>query len=42
MPIQQDAILLTKGSENPAAVALMRFLRSDRAQVLIRSYGYAL
>ncbi len=41
-PIQQDAILLTKGSENPAAVALMRFLRSDRAHVLIRSYGYAL
>ncbi len=31
-PIQQDAILLTKGSNNPAAAALMQFLRGERAQ----------
>ena len=41
-PIQQDAILLTKGSNNPAAAALMQFLRGERAQSLIRAHGYAL
>ena len=41
-PIQQDAILLTKGSDNPAAVALMQFLRGQRAQSLIRAHGYGL
>ena len=39
-PIQQDALLLTKGKDNPAATALMHFLRSDRAKFVIRSYGY--
>ena len=39
-PLQQDAIVLTLGAENPAAQALMRFLRSDRAKSLIRAYGY--
>ena len=41
-PIQQDAILLTKGSNNPAAAALIQFLRGERAQSLIRAHGYAL
>lgn len=41
-PIQQDAILLTKGINNPAATALLHFLRSERAKVLIRAHGYAL
>ncbi len=41
-PIQQDAVLLTKGQDAPAAAALMRFLKSDRARALIRSFGYAL
>ena len=40
-PLQQDAILLNKGIDNPAARALLHFLRSDRAKLLIRSYGYA-
>jgi molybdate transport system substrate-binding protein len=40
-PIQQDAILLKKGGENPAAAALMQFLRGERAKSLIQAYGYA-
>lgn len=40
-PLQQDAILLTKGIDNPAASALLHFLRSDRTKMLIRSYGYS-
>ena len=39
-PIRQDAILLTKGQDNAAALALMRYLRGERAKSLIRSYGY--
>ena len=41
-PIRQDAILLVKGRDAPAAAALMRFLRSERARTLIRTFGYAL
>jgi len=41
-PIEQDAVLLVTGKDNVAAKALMGFLRSDRANVLIRSYGYGL
>ena len=41
-PIQQDAILLTKGNNNLAAAALMQFLRSERAKFLILAHGYAL
>jgi len=40
--IRQDAILLTKGNDNPAAMALMNFLRSNTAKAVIRSYGYEL
>jgi len=40
LPIQQDAILLVRGTDNPAAMSFMRFLRSDRARLLTRSYGY--
>ena len=39
-PLMQAAVLLGKGSDNPAAVALLRFLRSDRAKAIIRSFGY--
>jgi molybdate transport system substrate-binding protein len=41
-PIQQDALLLVQGQQAPAAVALMRYLRSDQAKVLVRSFGYRL
>jgi molybdate transport system substrate-binding protein len=39
-PIQQDAILLTKGAANPAATALMNFLRNERAKAVMRAFGY--
>ena len=39
-PIRQDAILLTKGKDSAAALALMRYLRGERAKSLIRSSGY--
>ncbi len=41
-PIQQDAVLLNKGAQNPAALALLQLLKSERIKDLIRSYGYAL
>lgn len=41
-PIRQDAVLLKSGEKNPAAVALMDFLKSDRAASLIKDYGYQL
>lgn len=40
-PIRQDAVLLDSGKDNPAAQALMRYLKSDKARVLITSYGYS-
>lgn len=39
-PIRQDAALLVKGANNPAARALLQFLRTDKAKAIIRSYGY--
>ncbi|MBQ5948071.1 molybdate ABC transporter substrate-binding protein [Massilia sp. ST3] len=39
-PIRQDAVLLAKGRANPAARALLAYLRSAEVQALIRSYGY--
>ncbi len=41
-PIRQDAILLTSGKDHPAAIALMGFLRGDKARSVIRSFGYDL
>ncbi|MHB1359497.1 MAG: molybdate ABC transporter substrate-binding protein [Rhodocyclaceae bacterium] len=39
-PIRQDAVLLLPGRDNPAATALLRFLREPATQALIQSYGY--
>jgi molybdate transport system substrate-binding protein len=39
-PLKQDAILLALGKENAAALDLMKYLRSERAKTIIRSYGY--
>lgn len=39
-PIRQDAVLLAPGRSKPAAQALLRFLKSERARHLIRQYGY--
>jgi len=41
-PIRQDAILMKTGAENPAAPALMQFLKSPEALAIIRKYGYDL
>jgi molybdate transport system substrate-binding protein len=32
-------VLLASGKDNPAATALMQYLRSDKARV-IKAYGY--
>ncbi|MCD6026475.1 MAG: modA [Solimicrobium sp.] len=39
-PLWQDAILLKHGKNNPAALALLAYLRSDTAKKIIHSYGY--
>lgn len=40
--IKQAAVLLNLGADNPAARALMSFMRSTKAQAIIRQYGYQL
>ena len=39
-PIRQDAILLNTGRGNAAAEALLRYLKTDKAKAVIRSFGY--
>lgn len=41
-PIRQDAVLLAAGKDQPAAAALMAFLRGDAARATIRAHGYEL
>lgn len=41
-PIRQDALVLAKGKDNPAAPELMRYLQGESAKSIIRSYGYGL
>ncbi|ATQ76574.1 molybdate ABC transporter substrate-binding protein [Massilia violaceinigra] len=41
-PIRQDAVLLERGKGNPAALAFLRYLKSEPARAVIRSYGYDL
>jgi molybdate transport system substrate-binding protein len=41
-PIRQDAVLLNKGADNPAAAALLQFLKSSEARAIIQKYGYSL
>ncbi len=38
--IQQDAILITKGRNNPAAISLLNYMKSDKIKTIIKSYGY--
>jgi molybdate transport system substrate-binding protein len=40
--IRQDAVLLPRGAENPAARAFLDFLRTSTARDLIRTAGYDL
>lgn len=39
-PIRQDAVLLKRGADNPAALALLALLKSPNIKDLIRSHGY--
>ena len=41
-PIRQDAVLLDKGQGKAAAEALMKFLKTDKARAIIKSFGYEL
>ncbi|MDX9768361.1 MAG: molybdate ABC transporter substrate-binding protein [Ectothiorhodospiraceae bacterium] len=41
-PIRQDAVILNAGRDNPAAAALVAYLKGDQAAAVIRSYGYDL
>ena len=41
-PIRQDAVILERGKGKPAAVALMQYLKSDKAKTVIQSFGYAM
>lgn len=41
-PILQDAVLLARGRDNPAASSLIAFLGSDAARRIIANYGYSL
>lgn len=39
-PLRQEAVLLTRGQNNPAAAALLKYLQSAPARAVIRRYGY--
>ena len=39
-PLRQDAVQLAHGKDNPAAAALLQYLKSDRVRAMIRAYGY--
>ena len=39
-PIRQDAVLLRSAAHNPAALALMQYLRSGPASATMRAFGY--
>lgn len=41
-PIRQDAVMLANGRGNPAAEALLRYLKTQKAAAIIRSFGYKL
>jgi molybdate transport system substrate-binding protein len=41
-PLKQDAVLLPLGKNSAAALALMKYMRTDRTQAIIRAYGYTL
>lgn len=40
-PLRQDAVLLVTAKGNTAALALMAYLKTDRARAIMRGYGYA-
>jgi len=40
-PLRQDALLLKRGQGQPAAIALLAYLRSEPARAILRGYGYS-
>ena len=40
--IRQDIVLLKKGEANPAAQALLQYMKTDSTRTIIRSFGYEL
>jgi len=40
-PIEQQAVLLTRGADNAAAAAFIDFLKSDDARTIIAGFGYS-
>jgi molybdate transport system substrate-binding protein len=40
--IKQDAVILNNGKGNPAAKALVDYLKGPKAAAIIKSYGYQL
>ena len=41
-PIRQDGVLIARADENPAAIAFIDYLKSEKARALISSFGYGL
>ena len=41
-PIAQDAVLLTRAGDNPAATAFIAYLQTDAARDIIEQHGYDL
>ena len=41
-PIRQDAVVLANGKDQPAAQALVEYLKGEKAEAIIRSHGYDL
>ena len=39
-PLYQDAVLLTRGRDNDAAIAFLAYLKSEKIRELITSFGY--
>jgi molybdate transport system substrate-binding protein len=39
-PIRQDALLLNKGKDRQAALAMLAYLKGPKAQAVMRGYGY--
>ena len=39
-PLRQDAVVLKPGQANPAAAALVAYLKSEPARATLRGYGY--
>jgi molybdate transport system substrate-binding protein len=41
-PLRQDAVLLKAGANNPAATALLTYLKTDAARRVLQDFGYGL